>query len=184
MLLTTFSDEDLLDKEALAEYWAKIKSTHESDAVDLGAAKKQHAAAELEFTAASEELKKAQKEDADAAQQLKWAAAEVQNARTGNQPSKEEVAREKAAAVADTKARAERLQKQKSLELVHKRHVAALNANEAESKNVADKITQGRTCELMHKYGQAFFEPSAASKGGYPDKESTAEAPAQATSVD
>jgi len=182
--LTAFSDQELLDKEALAEYWAKIQSTYESDVVDLEEVKKQQAEAELEFTAASEELKKGQKEDADSAQQLKWAAAEVQNARTGNQPSKEEVAREKAAAVADTNARAERLKKQKNLELIHKRHVTALNTNEAELKNVTDKIAQTRTCSLMHKYGQAFFDPSAASKGGYPDKESAAEAPAPVTSAE
>jgi len=173
--LATFSDEDLLDKEVLAEYWTKILSTHDSYLVDLEAAKKQHEGAELEFAAASEELKKSQKEDADAAQQLKWAAAEVQNARTGNQPSTEEVAREKAAGVADARARADRLQKTKNLELIHKRQVSALNANEAEMKNVAEKISQARAGELMHKYGQAFFDPPATSNGGYPDKEPKAE---------
>jgi hypothetical protein len=181
-LFTAFNDEDLLDREMLAEYWANVKCTHESDTVDLEAAKKQHEVAELELTAANEELKEGQKEVADSAQQAKWAAAEVLNARTGNQPSADEMAREKAAGVADTKARADRLQKQKNIELYHKRQVSALNAKEAAVKILAEKISQARTCELMHKYGQPFF--SAASKGGYPEKEAKAEDRVEAKSAD
>jgi len=183
-LFTVLRDEGLLDREMLAEYWANTKSTYASDTVDLEAAKKQQEVAELELTAASEELKVGQKEEADSTQQAKWAAAEVLNARTGNQPSADEVAREKAAGVADTKARADKLQKQKNLELYHKRQVSALNAKEAATKNVAEKISQGRPCELMHKYGQPFFDASAASKGGYPDKEAKAEDVVAAKSAD
>merc|ERR1712083_1219641 len=111
-------------------------------------------------------------------------AAEVQNARTGNQPSPDEVAREKAASIADTKARADRLQKQKNVELYHKRQVSGLNAVEDEKKNMAEKISQARTCELMHKYGQPFFDLSAASKGCYSAKEAEAEDSAEAKNAD
>jgi len=179
-LFTALSEAELLEKEILAEYWAKVKSKRDSDAADLQAAKKHQEETELELTVASEELKNGQKEDVASAQQAKWAAAEVQNARTGNQPSRDEVAREKAAAVADTKARADRLTMQKKVELCQKRQVSALNASDAAIKNVAEKISQAHTCETMHKYGQAFFDPSAASKGGYPEKEAAAEDCAEA----
>jgi hypothetical protein len=183
-LLTALSDENLLDREMLAEYWAKVKTTREAHTVDLQAAKKEHEEAGLELTVATEGLKKGQKEEAESIQQLKWTAAEVLNARTGNQPSPEEVAREKAASVADTKARDDRLQKQKNSELHQKRQVSALNANEAAIKNVAEKVSQARTCELMHEYGQPFFDASAASNSGYPGKEAKAEDPAEAKNED
>jgi len=183
-LFTTFSDQGLLEKDLLAEYWTKVKSTRESDTVDLEAAKKGQEEAVVELTAAEEELKKGKKEDADSAQQLKWAATEVLNARTGNQPTTDEVQREKAAQVGEKKARDERLQKTKNLELAHKRQVNALNGKEAAIKLVAEKVSQGRACELIHKYGQPFFDPSAVSNGGYPGKEAQAEAPAEAKSAD
>jgi len=176
-LLKTLSEEGLLDAEMLAEYWTKVLSTKDADAVELLAAKEATKEAEVELEAASEELKKAQKEEVDATQQAKWAATEVQNARTGNQPTPDEVAREKAANVADTKARAHRLQMQKNVELFHKRQVSALNANEAATKNLTDKASQARTCELMHQYGQPFFAPSSAaeSKADASDKAAKAD---------
>jgi len=169
-LLTALRDEGLLDKEMLSDYWGKVLSTRDSDEEERKAAKADCEEAEVELTAANDELKKAQKEDADAAQQAKWAATEVLNARTGNQPTADEVAREKAASTADKKARDDKLTKLKNVELFHKRQVSALNANEAANKNLADKISQARTCVLMHKYGQSFFEPGADSKVSAPDK--------------
>jgi len=171
LLLKALCDEGLLDSAMLAEYWAKVLSTCESDAKEVLDAKEDCEEAKTELTAADEQLKVAQKEDVDAAQQAKWAATEVLNARTGNQPTADEVAREKAASLADTKARNDKLAKLKNVELFHKKQVAALNANEAAIRALADKILQARTCELMEKYGKTFFETLAAdSKVSAPDK--------------
>jgi len=161
LLLKTLLDEGLLASEMLSEYWKKVLTTKETDAVQVVEAKEDLKEAEEELDVATEELKKGKKEDADAAQQAKWAAAEVQNARTGNQPTPDEVAREKAASVADTKARNDKLTKLKNVELFHKRQVSALNANEAATKNLAEKISQARPCQLMHQFGIAFFDPNA-----------------------
>jgi len=72
-LLKTLCDEGLLDKELLADYWTKVKSTHALDVVELLAAQSACKEADAEHAAASEQLKEGQKEDA--AQQAKWAAA-------------------------------------------------------------------------------------------------------------
>jgi len=157
-LLKALCGEGLLDNGMLSEYWAKTKSQHVLDAEELLGAQAQCKEADAEHVAATEQLKEGQKEDADAAQQAKWAAAEVQNARTGNQPTGDEIAREKAANVSDTKARADRLKKQKDIELYHKRQVSALNAQVAANKNLSDTSAQMRICGLMHQYGQPFFE--------------------------
>jgi len=150
--------EGLLDREQLSEYWTKVVSTRASDAVELTAAEAQCRQAEADARAAAEQLKKGQKDDADAAQQLKWSAAEVQNARTGNQPNAEEVAREKAAGVADTKARAHRVQTQKKVELFQKENKSAASDKEEANKVLAEKGSAMRTCAMMHEYGQPFFE--------------------------
>jgi len=91
------------------------------------------------------------------------------------------VAREKAANVAETRARANRLQKQKDIELFHKRQVSALNAQVAANKGVADKTSQMRMCELMHKHGHPFFETlvtdSKVTEADKSDKEADKAAP-------
>jgi len=161
-LLQTLSSEGLLDREILSEYWTKVLSTRESDSAELLAAKALCKEAEAEVGVAAEQLKKSKKEDEDSVLQAKWAAAEVSNARCGNQPSVEEVAREKAAGLGDTKARSQRLLAQKKVELAHKEQVAALNASETAIKDLAAKVSATRTCELMHKHLWSFFEPAAA----------------------
>jgi len=145
----------------LSEYWTKTLSTRESDSVQLLAAKALCKEAEAEVGAAAELLKQSKKEDEEAALNVKWAAAEVSNARCGNQPSVEEVAREKAAASGDNKARSQRILAQKKVELAHKEQVAALNANEAANKDLDVMVSATRTCELMHKHCWSFFEPTA-----------------------
>jgi len=157
-LLQVLSSEGLLARELLSDYWTRVQSAIASDTVELVATEAQCKEAEAEVGAATEQLKRGQKEDADAAQEVKWAAAEVQNARTGNQPSVEEVAREKAANAANTKAIAHRSQTQKKVELFRKEHTSALEDHEAANKELADKQSEMRPRGMMHKYGQPFFE--------------------------
>jgi len=173
-LLQTLSSEGLLEREMLNEYWTKVLSTRESDSAALLAAKALCKEALAQVGSSAELLKRSKKEDEDAVLQAKWAAAEVSNARCGNQPSDEEVAREKAAAAGDSKARSTRLLTQKKVELAHKEQVAALNANEAAIKDLAAMVIDTRTCELMHQYLWSFFEskpppPSASQPPAEPE---------------
>jgi len=173
-LLQTLSSEGLLEREMLNEYWTKVLSTRESDSAELLAAKALCKETLAEVGSSAELLKRSKKEDEDAVLQAKWAAAEVSNARCGNQPSDEEVAREKAAAAGDSKARSTRLLAQKKVELAHKEQVAALNANEAAIKDLAAMVVDTRTCELMHQYLWSFFEskpppPSASQPPAEPE---------------
>ena len=67
-------------------------------------------------------------------------------------------AREKAAGVADTKARAHRVQTQKKVELFQKENKSAASDKEEANKVLAEKGSAMRTCAMMHEYGQPFFE--------------------------
>jgi len=161
-LLAALSSEGLLDGEILSEYWAKVLSTHSSDCEEQIKTEAECKEAEAQVGNANESLKQAQKEDGEMAQQVKWAAAEVQNARTGNQPSPEELAREKAANISDKKMRDYKLVALKKVEVCHKEQVAALNAFEAAKKAVTDQASGMRSIGLMRTYGKPFFEPPVA----------------------
>jgi len=171
-LLKALCDEGLLEGAMLAEYWAKVLSTVESDAKVCAEAKVECEQAVADLKEAEDQLKVSQDEDTKAAQQLKWASAETLNARTGNQPTADEAAREKAAGLAEGRMRSDKLAKTKGLELAHKKQVAALNARETADRSLAEKVAQARTCELMQKHGEPFFAALVAGiKGGYtPDK--------------
>jgi len=157
-LLHVLSNEGLVASKLLSEYWANLLTTRASDTVELLELKAQSKEAGDSKTEAEEQLKRTRKEDADSAQELKWAAAEVQNARTGNQPSAEEVAREKAAIASDSKCRAQRLTAQKKVELHQKEQVTALSNHEVASKELLEKESAMLPFETMYKYGQPFFD--------------------------
>lgn len=158
MLLKALTDEGLLEKEVQLEYWANVQSTRAEDGVEILALQTQRSEAEAEHKAASNQLKVAKDEEADATQRAKWAAQEVLNARCGNQPTNDEVVREKAANVSDQKCRALKLQRQKDVEMCHKRQVASLTAQEAADRSLVEKTNQMKPFELMNTHTRSFFD--------------------------
>lgn len=157
-LLEAFAEAGLIDNEIFRKYWGNVQTTRVSDGAELVVAKTKREEAETEHADAVEKLKAAQKELDDALQRVKWAAIEAQNARCGNQPSAEEVAREKAATAANNKALAQKLQQTKVFEMCHKRQVTSLNTKEAADRGLVDKTNQMKPLETIHQYAGSFFE--------------------------
>lgn len=157
-MLGVFSEAGLIEDEVFSKYWANVQTTRASDGEELVSATQKSKEAETEHADAVEKLKIAQKELDDALQRVKWAAIEVQNARCGNQPSAEEVAREKAATAANNKALAQKLQQTKVFEMCHKRQVTSLNTKEGADRSLAEKNNVMKPLETIVKYAGSFFE--------------------------
>jgi len=157
-LLTKLLEEKLVEQDIFSEYWANIQRTREVEGAELIVMQEQSKEAGLDHADAVAKLKVAESEMQDVNQKAKWAAEELQNARCGNQPSADEVLREKAAVAYNNKMLALKLQRTKVLEMCHKRQVTSLNTREAADRALAEKTNQMRPLELMNRNGQTFFE--------------------------
>lgn len=162
LILQVFADSCLVDKESFIQYWAAVQHRRESEEAELLMAQANNKEVTADHTDSLEKLKTAEKDMADALTRVKWAAAEVQNARCGNQPDEQEAAREKAAATNNSKALAYKLQQTKILESCRKRQSTSARAKEEADRSLTDKTKNMVPLELMHKHTRSFFEPSAA----------------------